>query len=69
MHPHEQVILVFAKDQDIGSGIAGVDVPSKRYDLAADRVSLPNFAVHVLKVVQQGEAHVAIHHDQVGSPF
>ncbi len=69
MHPHEQVIFVLVKDKDIGSGFARPDVPSKHYDLAADRVPRPNFAVHALKVVQQGEAHVVVHHDQVGLPF
>jgi hypothetical protein len=39
-----------------------MDVPSKRYNLAADWVPQPNFAVHALKVVKQGEANVIVHH-------
>ncbi len=56
MNPQENVPFFFV------NRIAG-------YNLAADWVTRPNLAVHALKVVQQGEAHVIVYHDQVGSPF
>ena len=65
VEPLEQGILGLVEHDDVRGASLRLNVTLERHNLLGDQVPGPNLPVHSLQVMQQGEAHLAIHDDEV----